>query len=62
VGDNGTAFIWQDDLGYKTLNSLLPAGSLWNARVATWINDNGVIVGWGYYNSGYYAHGFIMTP
>jgi hypothetical protein len=62
VGDNGPAFIWQNDLGYRTLQSLLPADSLWNPRVATWINDSGVIVGWGYYNNGFYAHGFKMTP
>jgi uncharacterized membrane protein len=61
---NSSAFIWQNDLGYKNLQSLLPTGSQWTLISAEAINDNGTIVGWGYNNavSETYVHGFIMTP
>jgi len=49
-------------LGYKDLRYLLATGSQWAPISAEAINDRGVIVGWGYYNGGFYAHGFIMTP
>ena len=61
---NSSAFIWQNDLGYKNLQNLLPAGSQWVPISAEAINDSGVIVGWGYNNavSETYVHGFLMTP
>ena len=61
---NSSAFIWQDDLGYRDLRYLLPTGSQWAPISAEAINDSGVIVGWGYNNavSETYVHGFLMTP
>jgi len=59
---NNSAFIWQNDLGYKNLQNLLPTGSGWTLKSATAINDSGTIVGWGYLSGYYYVHGFLMTP
>ena len=61
VGNN-SAFLWQNDLGYKNLQNLLPTGSGWTLKSATAINDSGTIVGWGYLSGYYYAHGFLMLP
>jgi len=58
-----TGFIWQDDLGMKRLQDLLPAGSQWTITGAEAINDQGVIVGWGYpCPTCTYEHAYIMTP
>ena len=59
-----SAFIWQNELGFKNLQNLLPAGSQWVLVSANAINDSGVIVGYGYNNaiSVDYVHGFIMKP
>ena len=58
-----TGFIWQDDLGMKRLQDLLPSGSQWTITGAEAINDQGVIVGWGYpCPTCTYAHAYMMTP
>ena len=58
------AFLWQSDAGFKTLASLLPAGSQWVPISAQAINDSGAIVGWGYNNAvnAEVVHAFIMKP
>jgi probable HAF family extracellular repeat protein len=53
------AFLWDDGVMID-LNDLLPAGSEWELREATGINDLGYIVGWGMVNG--VERGFILVP
>ena len=61
----GQGFIWTSASGRRTLMSLVPSGSGWNSLDSgEAINDNGVIVGYGYMQvgQGYQLHGFRLTP
>jgi len=47
----------------KKLQDLLPGGSQWTIYVAEAINEQGVIVGYGYpCPTCTYAHAYMMTP
>jgi probable HAF family extracellular repeat protein len=53
------AFLYSDGV-MKDLNSLIPADSGWDFRVATAINDNGHIAGYGFKDG--QVHAFLLTP
>jgi probable HAF family extracellular repeat protein len=59
------AFIWQDG-AMADLNTLLPDNSGWTLLEARDINNNGEIVGYGYYGDQAYGpnvyQAFVMTP
>ena len=65
VGENGgSPIVGQKGAGTRNLADFLPAGSQWVLVSGEAVNDNGTIVGLGYNNaiSGYWVHGFMMTP
>ncbi|MEZ6317761.1 MAG: GC-type dockerin domain-anchored protein [Phycisphaerales bacterium] len=56
---HGHAFVWDGTM--RDLNALVPAGEGWTLQVATGINANGQIVGWGLHGpDGQRA--FLLTP
>ena len=66
VGRSGTrdgvssrAFVWQDDV-MRDLNSLVPAGTGWELRSASAINNPGQIVGSGILNG--QPRAFLLSP
>ena len=60
-GDADRAFLWDGTLGFQDLNSLVSAAPHWKLQVATGINDDGVIVGWGQHGEQEDA-GFMLIP
>lgn len=60
----GSAIVGQKGRGKRNLSDLLPAGSQWVLGSGEAVNNNGTIVGLGYNNaiSGYWIHGFMITP
>lgn len=54
-------FIWEDG-EMADLNSLLPNGSQWFLQEVSDINDNGQILGKGFYRSEKEIHSFLLTP
>ena len=57
---NYRAMIYTNQLGMQNLNNLIAPNSGWLLRVATGINDDGQIVGWGEYQG--QVHAFRLTP
>lgn len=55
------AFAWDAAVGFRDLNSLVPADSGWKLQEATSINDRGEIVGWGTFKRDE-DQGFLLTP
>jgi probable HAF family extracellular repeat protein len=56
------AFIWDSTNGVRDLTSLLPAGSGWVLGAAYAINNNGQIVGYGWYNGIKNPAAFLLVP
>ena len=55
------AFIWDPNTSdLYDLNDLVTANSGWELRIASAINDDGYIIGDGYFNG--VAHGFLLKP
>ena len=63
-GASGAAFVWQSGVGIQNLNNYLPAGANWSLPSAEGVNNDGVIVGYGYPPGYSYpnAHGFLLVP
>ena len=59
--DADRAFLWSEKDGFRDLNDLIPANSGWKLQVATGINDQGEIVGFGDHN-GDDDVGFLLIP
>jgi RHS repeat-associated protein len=59
---NHAAFFYSDQLGFRNLNDLLPAGTGWFLYSANGINDSGDVVGWGYHNGTPKAFVMKVTP
>jgi probable HAF family extracellular repeat protein len=63
VGEYGTygrGFIWDQQKGMRDLNTLVGDPD-WDLRAAYGINDNGEIVGWGYYKCAY-DFAYVLKP
>lgn len=58
----GHAFIWENGKGMRDLNQFIPADSGWELVVASGINNQGQIVGWGYVNGVEVERAFLLTP
>jgi len=58
--DADHAFLWSDKDGFHDLNDLVPKDSGWKLQVATGINDQGEIVGFGDYQGD--DAGFLLRP
>ena len=56
------AFIWENGQGMQDLNNFMPADSGWELAVASGINNQGQIVGWGYINEEDVERAFLLTP
>jgi probable HAF family extracellular repeat protein len=59
--DIGHAFVWSPSTGMLDLNTLIPANSGWVLILATAINDQGQIVGYGMHNC-CVTEAFLLTP
>ena len=55
------AFIWDKSNGFVDLNQRIAAGTGWTLEVASGINNDGAIVGWGDYKKDEDA-GFLLVP
>ena len=55
------AFVWDKIHGLQDLNALIPANSEWTLEVASGVNDQGEIIGWGD-RSGEGNVGFMLRP
>jgi len=61
VGLSGSsAFVWSPSTGMLDLNNLISVNSGWGLQVARAINDQGQIVGYGWFNG--QAEAFLLTP
>jgi hypothetical protein len=60
VAERYRAFLWSQTLGFRDLNSFLPADSGWKLRSAAAINDRGEIVGSGKWHG--VQSGFLLVP
>lgn len=59
--DSSHAFIWDQERGFRDLNTLIAPNSGWVLRTANAINNKGEIVGWGDLH-GKESVGFLLTP
>jgi len=57
---HGSAFVWASGT-IRDLNTLIPSGEGWTLQVATGINTDGQIVGWGLHGAGG-QRAFLLTP
>jgi uncharacterized membrane protein len=59
--DESEAFLWDAKGGFRNLNDLVPKNTGWKLEVASSINENGEIAGWGDHN-GEDDAGFLLIP
>ena len=65
VGEGSRAFIWEkanETAAMANLNDLIPGDSGWILTVATAINNQGQIVGYGFQNGDPNEKAFLLTP